>query len=195
MTPPRPPKTGDLRIDPLTGLARGVAHLPSPHCDARPPGIAIDLLVIHAISLPAGQYGGGDVAALFLGTLDCSRRPDYAELAGLRVSAHFLVRRDGHVQQFVPVHQRAWHAGVSRFAGRERCNDFSLGIELEGSDRDRFTPAQYAALAALTRALRTACPAIRAENIVGHSDIAPGRKTDPGPHFDWARYRAALVRG
>ena len=193
MTPRRPPKTGDLRIDPLTGLVQGAVHLPSPHCDARPSGIAIDLLVIHAISLPAGEYGGNDVAALFLGTLDCSRRPDYAELAGLRVSAHFLVHRDGHVQQFVPVHRRAWHAGVSRSAGRERCNDFSVGIELEGSDRDPFTAAQYATLTALTRAMRAACPAIRAENIVGHSDIAPGRKTDPGPHFDWAVYRASLV--
>ena len=155
--------------------------------------MAIDLLVIHAISLPAGEYGGDDVAALFLGTLDCTRRADYDELANLRVSAHFLVRRDGQVQQFVPLHRRAWHAGVSRFAGRDRCNDFSVGIELEGSDRDCFTAAQYAALTALTRAVRAACPAIQAENIVGHSDIAPGRKTDPGPHFDWAVYRAALV--
>ncbi len=193
MTAPLPPAACDFPIDRQTGLAQGAIQLPSPHCDARPQGIAIELLVIHAISLPAGEYGGDDVAALFLGTLDCSRRPDYGELANLRVSAHFLVRRDGQVQQFVPVHRRAWHAGVSCFAGRERCNDFSVGIELEGSDRDCFTAAQYAALTALTRAVRAACPAIRAENIVGHSDIAPGRKTDPGPHFDWAVYRAALM--
>lgn len=193
MTPPDSPETGPLRIDPVTGLAQGATQLRSPHCDARPPGIAIDLLVIHAISLPAGEYGGDDVAALFLGTLDCTRRADYADLANGRVSAHFLIRRDGQVQQFVPLHQRAWHAGVSRFAGRERCNDFSVGIELEGCDNAPFTPTQYAALAALTRAVRTAYPAIRAENIVGHSEIAPGRKTDPGPHFDWAVYRAALM--
>ncbi len=193
MTPPCPLATDEWHIDPATGLALGAVQLPSPHCDARPAGTAIDLLVIHAISLPAGEYGGDDVAALFLGTLDCTRRADYAALSGLRVSAHFLVRRDGQVQQFVPVHRRAWHAGVSRFAGRGCCNDFSVGIELEGSDHDRFTCEQYAALAALTRALRAACPAIQAENIVGHSDIAPGRKTDPGPHFDWAVYRAALM--
>jgi AmpD protein len=167
--------------------------MPSPHCDERPAGTAIELLVIHAISLPAGEYGGPDVAALFCGTLDCTRRADYADLTGLRVSAHFFIRRDGQITQFVPVHRRAWHAGVSRFAGRERCNDFSIGIELEGCDDDAFTTAQYATLSALTRALRAAYPAIHAEAIVGHSEIAPGRKTDPGPHFDWARYRAALM--
>lgn len=193
MTPPCPLATDAWRIDPATGLAQGAIQLPSPHCDDRPQGIAIDLLVIHAISLPAGVYGGDDVAGLFLGTLDCTRRAEYAELANVRVSAHFLVRRDGRTLQFVPVHRRAWHAGVSCFAGRARCNDFSVGIELEGSDRDGFTVEQYAVLAKLTRALRAVFPAIRAENIVGHSDIAPGRKTDPGPHFDWAVYRAALM--
>ncbi len=193
MTAPVPPAACDFHIDLETGLARGTVYLPSPHCNARPAGVPIDLVVIHAISLPAGEYGGDDVAALFLGRLDCTRRADYGELANLRVSAHFLIRRDGQVQQFVPVHRRAWHAGMSRFAGREHCNDFSVGIELEGSEHDRFTADQYAALAALTRALRTACPAIRAENIVGHSQIAPGRKTDPGPYFDWAGYRAALM--
>lgn len=194
MTLPHLPDTGDLRIDPATGLAQGATQRPSPHCDARPQGTVIDLLVIHAISLPAGAYGGDDVAALFLGQLDCTGRADYTELANLRVSAHFLIRRDGQVQQFVPVHRRAWHAGVSRFAGRERCNDFSVGIELEGCDHDRFTRAQYTALTTLTRALRAACPALQAEHIVGHSDIAPGRKTDPGPHFDWAGYRSALMQ-
>lgn len=193
MITPHPPAAGDFRIDPETGLAQGAVHLPSPHCDDRPDGTTIDLLVIHAISLPAGVYGGDDVAELFLGTLDCAGRAEYGELAKLRVSAHFFVRRDGQTQQFVPVHRRAWHAGVSCFAGRARCNDFSVGIELEGCDHDGFTPAQYAALVKLTRAVRAVFPAIRAENIVGHSDIAPGRKTDPGPHFDWAVYRAALV--
>ena len=192
MTVPSLPAACDFRIDLETGLAQGAAYLPSPHCDDRPAGMAIELLVVHAISLPAGQYGGPDVAALFCGTLDCRARADYADLAGLRVSAHFFIRRDGQIVQFVPVHRRAWHAGVSHFAGRERCNDFSLGIELEGCDEDDFTAHQYAALASLTRALRVTCPAIRAEAIVGHSEIAPGRKTDPGPHFDWARYRAAI---
>lgn len=184
--------SNSLSIDPILGLAHGVPFRASPHCDERPPGCAIELLVIHAISLPAGRYGGDDVAALFLGQLDC-RRPDYADLAGLRVSAHFFIRRDGRLTQFVPIRRRAWHAGASRFGQRERCNDFSVGIELEGCDHDAFTADQYTTLIALTRALRAACPAIGAEHIVGHSDIAPGRKTDPGPHFDWARYRAGLL--
>lgn len=192
MTVPSLPAACEFRIDLETGLAQGAAYLPSPHCDNRPAGMAIELLVIHAISLPAGEYGGPDVAALFCGTLDCRARADYADLAGLRVSAHFFIRREGQIVQFVPVHRRAWHAGVSRLAGRERCNDFSVGIELEGCDDDVFTAAQYAALSSLTRALRAAFPAIGAEAIVGHSEIAPGRKTDPGPHFDWARYRAAI---
>jgi AmpD protein len=192
VTVPSLPAACDFRIDLETGRARGATYLPSPHCDERPPGTAIELLVIHAISLPAGEYGGPDVPALFCGTLDCRKHADYADLAGLRVSAHFFIRRDRQIVQFTPVHRRAWHAGVSCFAGRERCNDFSLGIELEGGDHDSFTPAQYAALSSLTRALRAAFPAIGAEAIVGHSEIAPGRKTDPGPHFDWARYRAAI---
>ncbi len=193
---PTPPVTAPaldlLRIDLDSGLAPTVPYLPSPHCDERPAGMAIELLVVHAISLPAGQYGGPDVAALFCGTLDCRVRADYADLAGLRVSAHFFIRREGQIVQFTPVHRRAWHAGVSCFAGRERCNDFSVGIELEGCDHDVFTAPQYTALASLTRALRAAFPAIGAEAVVGHSEIAPGRKTDPGPHFDWARYRAAI---
>jgi AmpD protein len=186
------PYPTDLRLDTESGLVHGAHYLPSPHCDERPPDTNVDLLVIHAISLPPGQYGGPDVPALFCGTLDCTRRADYAQLAGLRVSAHFFIRRDGLLLQFVPVQRRAWHAGVSRFAGRERCNDFSVGIELEGRDDDGFMPAQYAVLTTLTRTLRAVFPAIRAEAIVGHSEIAPGRKTDPGPHFDWARYRAAV---
>ncbi len=183
----------NFRIDADSGLALGAHWLPSPHCDRRPPQMAIELLVIHAISLPPGKYGGDDVTALFLGTLDCSLRPEYAELSGLRVSTHFFIRRDGQVVQFVPLSQRAWHAGASRFGQRQRCNDFSVGIELEGSDQDPFMPAQYATLVALTRALRTACPQLHAEHIVGHSEIAPGRKSDPGPYFDWARYRGTLA--
>jgi AmpD protein len=184
--------SNSLHIDPVQGLAHGVPFLASPHCDDRPPGCAVELLVIHAISLPAGHYGGDDVTALFLGRLDC-RHPDYAGLTDLRVSAHFFIRRDGRLVQFVPIQRRAWHAGASRFGRRERCNDFSIGVELEGCDLDPFTANQYATLIALTRALRAACPAIGAERIVGHSDIAPGRKTDPGLHFDWARYRAGLL--
>lgn len=184
--------SNSLHIDPVQGLAHGVPFLASPHCDDRPPGCAVELLVIHAISLPAGRYGGDDVTALFLGRLDC-RRPDYAGLTDLRVSAHFFIRRDGRLVQFVPIQRRAWHAGASRFGRRERCNDFSVGVELEGCESDPFTADQYTTLIALTRALRAACPAIGAERIVGHSDIAPGRKTDPGPHFDWARYRAGLL--
>ena len=170
--------------------APGVSLSPSPNRDARPAGAQVSLLVLHNISLPPGRFGGPEVAGLFLNTLDYGSHPWLERLRGLRVSAHFFIRRDGRIVQFVSTDERAWHAGVSRFAGRERCNDFSLGIELEGCDHDRFTPAQYAVLAALTRALRRAFAAIRAEAIVGHSDIAPGRKTDPGPYFDWAAYRA-----
>lgn len=179
-------------LDPGTGLFRGLRYRPSPHRDARPPGVAVDLLVIHAISLPPGQYGGDDVAALFLGTLDTAAHPAYAALAGLRVSAHVYVRRGGEAEQFVPTHERAWHAGVSCWAERERCNDYSVGVELEGRDDDAYTPAQYRTLAALTRALQAVYPAITPDRIVGHADIAPGRKTDPGPGFDWAGFRAAI---
>ena len=186
------PTSEDFRIDADNGLAHGALWLRSPHCDGRPPGMAIELLVIHAISLPPGQYGGGDVTALFLGTLDCTERADYAELKNLRVSTHFFVRRDGQVVQFVSLSKRAWHAGVSRFGEREHCNDFSVGIELEGSDQDPFAPAQYATLVALTGALRAACPGLLAERIVGHSEIAPGRKSDPGPRFEWRRYHKLI---
>lgn len=181
-----------VHLDAGSGLFRGLRYRPSPHRDARPSDAAVDLLVIHGISLPPGQYGGDDVAALFLGTLDTAAHPAYAALAGTRVSAHVYVRRTGEAVQFVPVRERAWHAGVSCWAGRERCNDYSVGIELEGRDDDAYTPAQYATLAAITQALRAVYPAITRERIVGHADIAPGRKTDPGPCFDWAGFRAAV---
>lgn len=177
---------------PRAGWLPGLVHLPSPHFDARPPGTVIDLLVIHAISLPAGRYGGPWIRDLFLNRLDHAADPSFASLRGLRVSAHFLIRRDGETQQFVSIDERAWHAGVSHYAGRTACNDFSIGIELEGGDEEPFTDGQYAALIALTKRLLLACPRINPEAIVAHSDIAPGRKTDPGPHFDWARYRAGL---
>lgn len=172
------------------GLIEGVEFIASPNCDRRPPGAAIEVLVIHAISLPPGEFGGNGIIELFTNRLDPSRHPHYAGIADLRVSAHFLVRRDGTLIQFVPCMLRAWHAGVSRWRGRERCNDFSLGVELEGCDSQPFADAQYERLAAVTRALQVAYPL---RDIVGHSDIAPERKTDPGPHFDWARFRASLV--
>jgi AmpD protein len=170
------------------GLLSGCEYIPSPNCDDRASG-AIELLVIHNISLPPGEFGGDAVQRLFTNTLDPAAHPYYAQIAGLKVSAHFFVRRDGHVVQFVPCLQRAWHAGESCWQGALRCNDFSLGIELEGTDEAPYTDAQYDALDRLTRALRAAYP-IR--GIAGHSDIAPQRKTDPGPSFDWARFLAGL---
>jgi len=172
------------------GRLPAARFLRSPNCDDRPAGSAITLLVIHNISLPPGRFSGDGVADLFLNRLDLAAHPYYADLEGLRVSAHFFIRRRGELIQFVPCALRAWHAGKSLWSGRERCNDFSIGVELEGSDELPFTFAQYATLARLTRTLKTAYP-IR--DIAGHSDIAPGRKTDPGPHFDWARYRALLA--
>jgi len=149
-------------------------------------------LVIHNISLPAGCFGLPYIEQLFLGTLDTEADPSFAELKGLEVSAHFLIRRDGELRQYVSVDQRAWHAGVSNFAGRSGCNDFAVGIELEGTDDSGFTEAQYHKLITLSQSLRLAYPDITKERIVGHSDIAPGRKTDPGPGFDWQRYLQAL---
>ena len=165
------------------GWLQGVRHEPSPNFDARP-SVPVDLLVIHNISLPPGEFGGGDIFALFGNRLDPRRHPFYREIAGLRVSAHFVLERDGRVTQCVSIHERAWHAGVSNWQGRERCNDFSVGVELEGTDHQPFTDAQYAALGRLVAQLVSALP-LRA--VVGHSDIAPGRKTDPGPSFDWSR--------
>jgi AmpD protein len=168
--------------------ARRVA---SPNHDSRPPGCEPTLLVLHSISLPAGSYGGDEVERLFCNRLDPGEHPAFAELAGLRVSAHFFIRRDGELVQFVPLHRRAWHAGVSRWRGRERCNDFSIGVELEGSAAAPFEQAQYARLVALAHALRAALP-LRA--FAGHSDVAPGRKSDPGAGFDWPRFLSQLAR-
>ncbi len=164
----------------------GITLRPSPNFNARPTHSDISLLVIHNISLPPGQFGTPFVADLFLNQLDLQADPWFQEnLQGLTVSAHFVIDRDGHITQFVSCDARAWHAGVSQHAGREQCNDFSIGIELEGTDTVAYTAAQYTALAALTQCLRARYPltAVR-----GHCDIAPGRKTDPGPAFDWARY-------
>jgi AmpD protein len=164
------------------GWIQGALQIPSPNCDSRPDGESIDLVVVHAISLPPGRFGGPGVTALFSGALDPDLHPYFREIAALRVSAHALVRRDGRVVQYVPFRRRAWHAGVSCWMGRERCNDFSVGIELEGTDEDDFDPRQYATLNSIVAALRIA---YRVGAIAGHSDIAPGRKTDPGPRFDW----------
>lgn len=162
---------------------------PSPNHDERPDSAAPVLLVIHNISLPPGEFGGTGIVDLFLNRLDHDAHPYYDGLRGLRVSSHFLVRRSGELIQFVACAQRAWHAGASRWRGRERCNDFSIGIELEGCDDVAFTDAQYGELSRLTRELRARYPI---EDIVGHADIAPQRKTDPGPAFDWERYRSLL---
>jgi AmpD protein len=171
------------------GLAEGIRYVASPNCDERPAGTQITLLVLHSISLPPGEYGGDAIERLFTNRLDPASHPYYAEIAALQVSAHFLVRRDGALLQFVPVHRRAWHAGASSWRGRARCNDFSVGIELEGADDQPFDERQYDELAALIRSLRVALPL---RDIAAHSDIAPGRKTDPGARFDWARVLSAL---
>ncbi|NEX64432.1 1,6-anhydro-N-acetylmuramyl-L-alanine amidase AmpD [Noviherbaspirillum galbum] len=180
----------DFQID-ANGWCLQAEKLPSPNFDPRAPGMAIDLLVIHNISLPPSQFGGPEIANLFTNTLDCDAHPYFDQLRELRVSAHFLVRRDGHLMQFVSANDRAWHAGVSNHCGRERCNDFSVGVELEGTDFDPFEPAQYTVLGALTRALVARYPIVA---VAGHEHIAPGRKTDPGPHFDWAHFRKSLIQ-
>ncbi|HYR05937.1 MAG TPA: 1,6-anhydro-N-acetylmuramyl-L-alanine amidase AmpD [Gallionella sp.] len=178
-----------MRID-AQGLLVGGEYVPSPNCDARPAG-AIELLVIHNISLPPDEFGGDGVLRLFTNTLDIGAHPYYQTLADLKVSAHFFVRRDGRIVQFVPCLKRAWHAGESCWQGKSRCNDFSLGIELEGTDTIPFADAQYDALHRLTAVLRKTYPIC---GIAGHSDIAPQRKTDPGPCFDWVRYLSGLCK-
>jgi AmpD protein len=164
----------------------------SPNQSSRPTDSEISLLVIHNISLPPGQFGGGYVDQLFCNCLDCRVHPFFTEIAELRVSAHLLIDREGEVSQYVPFHRKAWHCGVSCYGSRDNCNEFSIGIELEGTDDTPFTTAQYQVLAVVTRVIMAAYPAISPERIVGHSDIAPGRKTDPGPCFNWDRYRSAI---
>lgn len=166
------------------GWVREARRIPSPNCDERPPGTPVELLVIHNISLPPGEFGGPGILELFTNRLDPKVHPYYAGIAHLRVAAHFLIRREGELIQFVPCAKRAWHAGVSHWRGREGCNDFSLGIELEGTDQSGYAQAQYASLEALARSLCAHYPIVEA---LGHSDIAPARKTDPGPLFDWSR--------
>ena len=173
------------------GLLQGVRFLPSANCDDRPAGSEITLLVLHSISLPPGAYGGDAIERLFTNRLDAEAHPYFKEVSSLKVSAHFLVRRGGELVQFVPVGRRAWHAGASSWRGRKDCNDYSIGIELEGTDESDFEDAQYRRLSNLVNVLRLALPL---RDFAAHSDVAPGRKTDPGTRFDWRRLLADLSR-
>jgi AmpD protein len=181
-----------MKINLETGLLEPVTLRPSPNFNPRPANTDIRLLVIHNISLPPGVYGTDCIEDFFCNRLDHNADPYFSQLIGMEVSAHLLIRRDGALVQFVPFHQRAWHAGASSFCGIENCNDFSIGIELEGSDDEAYEAVQYSRLAQVSALIMQAWPAIGSENIVGHSDIAPGRKTDPGPAFDWATFRMRL---
>lgn len=181
MIPPERPES--------VGWLPGLRRRPSPNFDARPEGAQVRIAVIHSISLPPGEFGGDSIDRLFTNRLDPAAHPYFATIRNLRVAAHFLVRRDGETIQFVPCDRRAWHAGTSSWRGIDQCNDFSVGIELEGCDDQPFEAAQYTALAALISELRRLLPI---EDVVGHADIAPGRKTDPGPLFDWARLHRLL---
>jgi AmpD protein len=177
-----------LTID-ASGVIAQLRYIPSPNCDDRPADAPIELLVVHNISLPPGEFGGPGIIELFTNRLNAAAHPFYREITQLRVSAHFLVRRDGEIIQFVPCAKRAWHAGVSSWHGREQCNDYSVGVELEGTDDMPFADIQYEHLAHLVRTLQTI---YAFAGMVGHSDIAPARKTDPGPCFDWERFRKLL---
>jgi AmpD protein len=179
-------------IDRATGLLTGVRQVLSPHFDARPSGVLPELLVVHGISLPPGEFGGPWIDRLFTGTLPWDEHPYFKQIEGLRASAHALIRRDGQIVQYVPFGERAWHAGQSAWAGRTACNDFSIGVELEGTDDTPYTDAQYQALAGLLAALLAAYPSLTQQAIVGHSDVSPGRKTDPGASFEWPRLRTEL---
>ena len=174
-----------MNIDRLTGLCDGARQAASPNFNHRPDEQDISLVVVHGISLPAGNFGGPYIEDLFTNTLDLAADPSFSGLDGVKVSAHFFIRRDGELVQFVPVNRRAWHAGRSAFEGRADCNDYSIGIELEGADHVPYEDVQYQVLASLIKGIINAYPDVSRERIVGHSDIAPGRKTDPGPAFDW----------
>jgi len=176
-----------MKIDAATGLLQEAEYIPSPNCDERPEGETLDLIVLHNISLPPGEFGDGWIEKLFTNALPADAHPYFEEIADIQVSAHVLIRRTGEVLQFVPFHQRAWHAGASEYQGRTRCNDFSVGIEMEGTDELPYEDAQYAALIQVLEALIDAYPGLDDEHITGHEHIAPGRKTDPGLAFDWER--------
>lgn len=182
-----------MHIDPESGRLHGARQVDSPNRDARPEGCGLDLVVIHGISLPPGEFGTDGIERLFTNTLDPDAHPYFRQIKDLRVSAHLLIRRDGEVVQFVPFQERAWHAGESCFEGRERCNDFSIGVELEGTDDQPYETVQVERLAEVVRALCAAYPGLSPQRVVGHSDIAPERKTDPGPYFDWEGFRELLA--
>ena len=175
------------------GWIDDVRRVDSPNFDPRPDPDDISLLVIHGISLPPGEYGGPWIDQLFTNTLNPEDHSYFSEIIHLRVSSHLLLRRDGELVQYVSLYQRAWHAGISSFDGREACNDYSIGVELEGTDDESYTEIQYQELQRLSQSLMSWFPRLEAQRIAGHSDIAPGRKTDPGPYFDWDRFRAGLM--
>ena len=176
----------------IDGWLRGARIVASPNFNQRPSGTAISLLVIHNISLPPGQYGGDHIEHFFTNQLDCTLDPFYKEIEGVAVSSHLFIKRTGEIIQFVPFTNRAWHAGRSVFESCEECNDYSIGIELEGTDDDPYTEAQYQSLTSITQSLMLEYPELNKDHIVGHSDISPGRKTDPGESFDWKKYFEAL---
>lgn len=182
-----------MKINPQTYLLEPVIYRPSSHFDDRPSDCLINMIVVHNISLPPGEFGSHAVEAFFTGQLDMNSHPAYASISHLRVSSHLFIRRTGEIIQFVPFHKRAWHAGESNFQGRARCNDFSIGIELEGTDDIPYEINQYDQLAKVIKLLMRTYPMISHERIVGHVDIAPGRKTDPGPVFDWNFLKGSLV--
>jgi AmpD protein len=182
-----------LQADPGSGWMSGVRQVSSPNRDARPPGVAPELIVVHGISLPPGEFGGPWIDLLFTNRLPADAHPYFAEVAGLTVSSHLCIGRDGALTQYVSFNERAWHAGVSSYGGRDACNDFSIGIELEGTDTAAYDARQYPVLAAAVAALCAAYPTLSPGRLVGHSDISPGRKTDPGPAFDWAHARRLIA--
>ncbi len=182
----------NFTLDTGSGLLDWARQVPSPNCDDRPAGVEADLIVVHGISLPPGEFDGPWIDLLFTNALPRDSHPYFATVADLRVSAHLLVRRTGEVVQYVPFHRRAWHAGTSSWQGRERCNDYSIGIELEGTDHSPYESAQYAMLARVIAVLCRSSPSLTPGRIVGHSDVAPGRKSDPGISFDWPRLRSLV---
>lgn len=179
-------------IDVETGWLRGARRVESPNCDARPPDARTDLIVIHGISLPPGDFGGPWIDQLFTNALPPEAHPYFATIADRRVSAHLLIDRQGRITQYVPFHARAWHAGASSYDGRTACNDFSIGIELEGTDTAPYEDAQYGSLARIVCVLCETYPDLSPGRLAGHNDIAPGRKTDPGPSFDWPRLKTLI---
>lgn len=182
-----------MNINLSTGRLDCADYIASPNCDERPDNIKAKLLIIHNISLPPNEFNGPYITQLFTNTLQASTHPFFEEIVHLRVSSHLLIRRNGDIIQYVPFHKRAWHAGVSSYKGESACNNFSIGIELEGADDIPYEAEQYAQLSAVTKTLLAAYPEMSAEDITGHCDIAPERKTDPGPAFDWNKYRKSLA--